>query len=114
MRMSFAIRLRSARRWMRSHRRRSAALVILAGFALLNAWAYRHAWAMTHFSSGGISTIRPEEMTVFGRARVLLTGVNLPRPANDKTPSNIGLPFETHLLPVSDGIELEAWNVPHP
>jgi uncharacterized protein len=87
--------------------------VLLAGFALLNAWAFRHAWAMTHFSSGGKSTIRPEEMSMFDRARVLLTGVNLPRPANDKTPADVGMPFETHRVEVPDGIELEAWYVPH-
>ncbi len=98
---------------MRRHRWRTAAIITFAGFALLNAWAYRHAWAMTHYSSGGVSTIRPEEMSVFGRARVLLTGVNLPRPANGKSPSEVGLPFETHRVGVPDGVEIEAWYVPH-
>jgi hypothetical protein len=106
--------LRSAGRWIRTHRRRTAAIAIICGFALLNAWAYRHAWAMTHYSSGGDATIRPEEMSVLGRARVLLTGVNLPRPANDKTPSDVDLSFETHRLEVPGGIELEAWYVPRP
>ena len=68
---------------------------------------------MTHFTSGGQSTIRPEDMSVLGRARVLLTGVNLPRPANDKTPADVGLTFETHHIEVPDGIELEAWYIPH-
>src|SRR4029077_15842817 len=98
--MSLSKRLRSAGRWMRTHRRRTAVIAIFGAFALLNAWAYRHAWAMTHYSSGGKSTIRPEAMSVCGRVRVLLTGVNLPRPVNSRTPSDVGLPFETHRIEV--------------
>jgi hypothetical protein len=112
--MSLPNRLQSAGRWMRRHRWRTAAIIIFAGFTLLNAWAYRHAWAMTHYSSGGgKATIRPEEMSVFGRATVLLTGVNLPRPANNRTPGDVGLPFESHRIEIPDGIELESWYVPH-
>jgi len=50
-------------------------------------------------------------MSVLGRATVLLTGVNLPRPTNDKTPGDLDLPFETHRVSVPDGIQLEAWYV---
>jgi hypothetical protein len=98
---------------MRSHRWRTALIAIVAGFALLNAWAFRHAWAMTHFSSGGNSTIRPEEMSALARVSVLFAGVNLPRPENDKTPADIGLTFDTRRVPVADGVELEVWHVPH-
>jgi hypothetical protein len=98
---------------MRTHRWRTAAIVIVTGFALLNAWAFRHAWAMTHFSSGGRSTVQLEEMSAFARVSVLFAGVNLPRPENDKTPADIGLTFETHRVPVPDGVELEVWHVPH-
>jgi alpha-beta hydrolase superfamily lysophospholipase len=100
-------------RWLRAHRKSSAAICVLLGFALFNIWAFRHAWAMTHFSSGGKSTIRPEEMSVLGRAAVLLTGVNLPRPANDRTPADLNLPFEMHRLRTADGVELEAWYIAH-
>ena len=106
-------RLHAVYGWLRSHRKTSAAITIFLGFVLLNVWAFRHAWAMTHFSSGGKSTIRPEEMSMLGRAAVLLTGVNLPRPANDRTPGDLNLPFETRRLRAADGIELEAWYVPH-
>src|SRR6516225_11104425 len=106
-------RVRAICRWMRAHRKSSAAIAVLLGFVLLNVWAFRHAWAMTHYSSGGKSTIRPEEMSMLGRAAVLLTGVNLPRPANDRTPDDLNLPFETRRLRAADGIELEAWYFPH-
>lgn len=51
-------------------------------------------------------------MSKLGRVRVLLTGVNLPRPVNDKTPRDLDLPFETHRVEVPDGANLEAWFVP--
>jgi len=107
-------RARAVYRWLRSHRKCSAALAVLLGFFLLNVWAFRHAWAMTHFSSGGKSTIRPEEMSMLGRTAVLLAGVNLPRPANDRTPGELNLQFETHRLRTADGIGLEVWHVAHP
>jgi len=100
---------------MRTHPWRTFSLALFAAFAVLNAWTFRHAWAMTHFSTGGRpSTIRPEEMSVFGRAKVLLTGINLPRPVNEKSPADIELSFETHRVKTADGVELEAWHVPHP
>ena len=52
-------------------------------------------------------------MSVWGRARVLVTGINLPRPVNDRTPADIDLPFESHSVTTAHGIELEAWHVPH-
>src|SRR5262249_38239704 len=107
-------RMRTFFQWIRLHRKTSAAFAVLLAFALLNVWAFRHAWAMTHFSSGGKSTIRPEELSVLGRAVVLLTGVNLPRPANDRTPADLNLPFESHRLRTADGVELEAWYIAHP
>ena len=111
--MPFSNRCRSAAQWVRTHRWRAAFIAIVSGFALLNAWAFRHAWAMTHFSSGGELTIRPEKMSALSRVRVLFAGVNVPRPEKDKTPADIGLAFETHRVPVPDGVELEVWHVPH-
>lgn len=104
---------RRFRLWVRTHPWRAFAYALFVGFVLLNTWTFRHAWAMTHYSSGGRSTIRPEEMSLAGRAGVLLAGVNLPRPVNDKTPADFDLAFETHRLEVPDGTELEAWHIPH-
>lgn len=99
--------------WCRSHRRLALLLAALAAIVLINIWTFRHAWTMTHFSSGGDVTIRPEQMSMIGRARVLLTGVNLPHPVNDRTPAAFELPFETRRLCVSETIELEVWFIPH-
>lgn len=110
--MTVSRRFKATWRWMRMNRRRALGFFILAGFVTLNVWAFRHAWTMTHYSSGGPVTIRPEQMSTFGKLEVLLTGVNLPRPLNEQTPADFDLPFETHRIPVSDSIELEAWHVP--
>jgi uncharacterized protein len=99
--------------WVRTHPRRALCYSLLIGFLLLNVWTFRHAWAMTHYSYGGKSTIRPEEMSLLGRAAVVLTGVNLPRPVNNRTPADVDLAFETCRIHVPDGTELEAWHVPH-
>lgn len=50
----------------------------------------------------------------FGRkVRLGLSGVPVPRPANVRTPADVGLPFDTVAVPVGDE-ELEGWHVPHP
>jgi uncharacterized protein len=105
-------RLRAAWRWVRARRWRTSLFVGLSGFVLLNVWAFRHAWTMTHYASGGPVTIRPEQMSMLGKLEVLVTGVNLPRPENERTPADLDLPYATHRIPVTDGIELEAWYVP--
>ncbi|MBI3860312.1 MAG: alpha/beta fold hydrolase [Planctomycetia bacterium] len=112
--MSAPRRLSAVWKWIRSNTRRTLALAFLLAFMLLNVWTFRHAWAMTHYSAGGKSTIRPEEMTRFGRAKVLLTGVNLPRPANERTPADLNLEFETLRIQVPGGVELEVWHLSHP
>ncbi|MSR57876.1 MAG: alpha/beta fold hydrolase [Planctomycetaceae bacterium] len=100
-------------RWLRKHQWRTLATLLLLAFGTLNLWTYQHAWSMTHFSSGGNSTLRPEQLSGLAKAGVLLTGVNLPRPTNDRTPGDLGLAYSVHMIPVTEGIELEAWYVPH-
>lgn len=87
-------------------------MALLLAFVTLNAWTFRHVWTMTHFSSGGLKTIRPEEMSLLGKSRVLLAGVNVPRPENGRTPSDVGLEFATERVIASDGVDLELWHVP--
>jgi alpha-beta hydrolase superfamily lysophospholipase len=83
-------------------------------FLLINVLAYLHARAMTHFVSGGDRTQVPEKLTMFQKAKVLLTGVTIPRPENRVTPESLGLPFETHRIDGNGGPNLEAWLLPHP
>ncbi len=87
-------------------------ILLLVGFVLLNVMAYRHAYAMLHFTDSVTRTQKPESLSVAHKARVLFTGINIPRPSNDVSPSDMGLECETHRYQSTDGIELEAWYIP--
>ena len=105
--------LRKALRWARTRPKRTAALALGLAFVLLNVVAYLHAWSMTHFTRGGAKTQGAEHLSPLGKVAVLFTGVRVPKPANDATPADFGLAFESHRFPGAAG-ELHAWYVPHP
>jgi alpha-beta hydrolase superfamily lysophospholipase len=75
-----------------------------------NAAAYMHAWRFTHFAPSGPKTGNPEDLSFWTKARVLFTGVSVPRPGNNAVPAR---EFATHRFATTDGLELEAWHVPH-
>ena len=60
----------------------SISISIIIGFIGLNALAYNHAWAMTHYTSLNSRTSKPEGLTLWSKMKVLLIGVNVPRPNN--------------------------------
>lgn len=88
--------------------------VIFAGLILLNVVAYRHAHAMLHFCDSGVRTQPPESLTFLQKARVLFSGVTIPRPENHTVPSDLGFSFTTHRFPSTDNIEIEGWYIPRP
>ena len=88
--------------------------LVLLAFVLLNAMAYMHARAMTHFVSGGERTEKPEALTFSQKLQVLLEGVEMPRPVNRKNPADFGLAFDTMALTNLHGIRLEAWRIRQP
>lgn len=69
---------------------------------------------MTHFSPAGETTGEPQSLSTLEKVGVLVAGVNIHRPANSRTPSDLDLPFQTHRVPSSGGQELEIWHIPHP
>jgi pimeloyl-ACP methyl ester carboxylesterase len=85
--------------------------LVASGFIALNAVAFVHARAMTHFTEGGARTERPEKLTAGEKLWTLLTGVNIPKPRNGATPDSVGLEFETRAFSSGD-VPLEAWHVP--
>jgi alpha-beta hydrolase superfamily lysophospholipase len=101
-------------RWLTAHRKLTPALCLLVPFVALNAIAYQHARALTHFSEQGSRTASPESLSGSQKAKVLLSGVTIPRPTNDASPEGLGLTFERHRLASTGKIELEAWYIPHP
>lgn len=84
----------------------SLAIALLGG---LNGVAFMHARAFLRFSSDGPRAASPD---LWGRLGRSLTGVHLPRPRNDRSPADLGLPFETTPVQAADGTWLEAWWVP--
>ncbi|MEC7949598.1 MAG: alpha/beta hydrolase, partial [Myxococcota bacterium] len=91
---------------------RRVGLLACLAVAGLNAIAYAHARSFLYFSSDGPRTGPPEHLGAVARAKVALTGVELPRPLYHRTPADVGLPFETAFVRASDGTRLEAWWVP--
>ena len=70
--------------------------------------------SMTGFRAGGPRTASPEDLGALQKVRTLITGVSIPRPESERTPADLGLPFEVHRFPGSGGHELEAWHLPGP
>jgi alpha-beta hydrolase superfamily lysophospholipase len=97
---------------MKAHPLRSALLVFLVLFVFVNAFAYRHAYAMTHFVDGGPRTESIRTLSRLQKAAVVVTGVRIPKPVNRTTPADRGLPFTTHHFDGPDGITYEAWHIP--
>jgi alpha-beta hydrolase superfamily lysophospholipase len=89
------------------------ALTLLCVFMIVNLVAYVHARALTHLVRGGKRTAAPEALSRWEKSRVLLTGVTLARPENDATPQTVGLEFTKERIASTDGITLEAWQVPN-
>jgi alpha-beta hydrolase superfamily lysophospholipase len=89
-------------------------IVLIGGFATLNFIARNHARAMLVFTAGGERTKKPEALSFFQKARVLLLGVNVPRPRGQATPADVGLQFQSITIPGRNGIQLGAWYCPAP
>lgn len=79
------------------------------GFLALNVLAFRHAWSMTHFSSGGTRTERPEDLSWKRKIGVLFSGVILPRPSGTRTPDDAGLPYRPMRISSQGDQFLGAW-----
>ena len=92
---------------------------MLAGFALLNLLAYRHARAMTHFAPVGHGGRRAdgwrdksEHPTLFEKTKLAFSGISFERPAEDAWPNQFDLPYEIHAYAGEAG-RLAAWHIPH-
>jgi alpha-beta hydrolase superfamily lysophospholipase len=85
-----------------------------AVFVAVNIVAYLHARAMLRFSDATAKTKNPERLGTAHKLRVLLTGIDNPRPADAATPAAYALPFESRRIASSAGVTLGAWLIPHP
>ena len=84
-------------------------ITVVAGFAVLNVLAYNHAYAMTHFSSGGAHNSKPEDLSLATKLKVLCAGVNIPRPSSDRSPLNLDPDCRVLSIAGGDHVRLSAW-----
>ena len=99
-------------RWVKQHPKKSVLIVVLALVMCFNGVACMHAHAMTHFTGGGERTAKPDELSAVHKAKVLLTGVRIPRPVNNDLPANHSLPFKTYRFSGPSKVEYEGWHIP--
>ncbi|MBD2019844.1 alpha/beta hydrolase [Leptolyngbya sp. FACHB-36] len=87
-------------------------MLLTTGAIALNAIAWMQAYSMTHFVEAGQRTAKPETLSAIDKLRIVLTGVEIPRPTNHLTPQAIALDHKTAQIAISDSETLEAWYVP--
>ena len=89
-------------------------VVVAAATVGLNMLAYRHAYAMMHFTSGNARTHDPEKLTLGQKVKALFCGVNIPRPQTRASPLDLGPDTRSLRLDGANGITLGAWYCPGP
>src|SRR5262245_54983197 len=85
---------------------------VLTVFVSGNVIAFMQVRAMTHFTDGGQRTARPEQLGALQTAAIFLSGVQVPRPRNNRAPAALDLPFETYHFRSESGATIEAWYIP--
>jgi pimeloyl-ACP methyl ester carboxylesterase len=94
---------------MRNKKRILFATVLVILF-LINGVAFFHAYSFTHFANAQIKkTPAPITLSIWQKLRILILGINNPRPTNMAQPRQV---FETVLL--KSAKSLECWYVPMP
>ena len=95
--------------------RKSWLFSILAAMAVgcivLNVLAYNHAHAMMYFTMGGSRTDKPEKLTFGQRIKVLVVGVNVPRPESKRQPTELAPECRRLAIHTPDGVTLGGWYV---
>lgn len=82
--------------------------LFLFGFILLNIITYNHAYRFTHFESASESrTQKAESLSLAEKLGIIFQGVTIPRPANDKLPSQ---KYQTIKMQSHESIE--GWLIP--
>ncbi|NCC51467.1 MAG: alpha/beta fold hydrolase [Spartobacteria bacterium] len=87
------------------------AVIMVAGFTVLNILAYNHAKCMLVYVPRGMRTSSPEKLGFLEKVKVLLTGVEIPKPEAAYSPTDFNLQFTPYTIPVGDTIQLDAWYV---
>jgi len=84
-------------------------ILMVGGVAMLNVLTYNHAHAMMHFTSDGPRTKKPEQLFFPAKLKVLIAGVNVPRPASDRLPSDLNPDCQSLTIRCPNDVTLSAW-----
>lgn len=77
-------------------------------FLVMNIVSFIHAYKFTHFTSSRIEKTKDaKELSIVDKLKILITGVNNPRPENRTKPSK---PFDT--IKLKSNKEIEGWIIP--
>ena len=90
------------------------AVSALTAFVVLNIIAYRQAWVMSHYSKGDARTEKPEKLSFGEKVKVLICGIDLPRPHSTMLPTGLAPACRAKTIPETNGIKLGAWYCPAP
>ena len=86
------------------------AVVAVVGFAGLNVLAYNHARSMTLFvATGTQKSTKPEDLSFWSKIKVLLVGINVPRPSSKRSPWDLAPECQVLSIDAQDGVVLESW-----
>jgi alpha-beta hydrolase superfamily lysophospholipase len=89
-----------------------AGALAVGAFITLNAIAYRHAYAMLHFTNGSARTGEPESLGIGQKMKVLLCGVTIPRPQTTNSPAMLAPDCKAISFAGTNGVKLGAWYCP--
>ena len=64
---------------------------------------------MMHFTSDGPRTQKPERLSFLSKLRVLLVGVNVPRPVSDRSSAELSPDCQSLTIPGLNNVTLSAW-----
>lgn len=83
---------------------------LLLIFIVMNIVAFQHAYTFTHFSeTAAVRTQDPKELSILAKAKILLTGIDNPRPEPKDLPD---IPYKT--IRIISTHELECWKMEVP
>ncbi|MEL6381719.1 MAG: alpha/beta hydrolase [Cyanobacteria bacterium J06626_18] len=82
--------------WLKPHRRRRWVIWLVVVMICINGPTYLMAYHVTHMRLPGT------------------TGIGVPKPSNTRKPSDYGLAYATHRIPIGASDWLEVWLVPTP
>lgn len=83
-------------------------LIVLVLFIFLNVLVAFHAYKFTHFYDLNTTVKKPEQMTGWEKAGVIMFGVDYPKKKIIDLPST---PYSTFTVRTEDGLNLKGWSI---